>query len=97
MNSRLLAVSCTALLATANAQSGVPLALEPCVELTPAIARAKSFVLHPVLTGAAMHEHVERALQLPWQRTLDAAQAEARRRDRPILWVQALGDLEGFA
>ena len=93
-----LPVLCAALCATAGAQSGVPRAMDACSVLTPAEAEVKAFVLHPVLGGAELQRRIERVLQvLSWQRTLADARAEAQRRSRPILWVQSLGDLEGFA
>jgi hypothetical protein len=93
-----LALSCTvAMTGTATGQSGVPHALDACAELQPAEAQAKLFVLHPVLGGAELQRRVERVQQLPWQRTLAEARGEALRRGRPVLWLQSLGDLEGFA
>jgi hypothetical protein len=93
-----LAVSCTvAMAAAAIGQCGVPHALDACVELQPAEVRAKLFVLNPLLGGAELQRRVERVQQLPWQHSLDGARDEALRRGRPLLWVQSLGDLEGFA
>ena len=80
------------------AQSGVPLTLEPCVEMTPAEAHAREFVLHPLIAGCEMVHRTERVLrELDWKHDLAAACAESARRNRPIFWVQALGDLDGFA
>ena len=36
------------------------------------------------------------ARQLHWHRTLKSAVREARAADKPILWVQALGNLTGY-
>jgi len=95
------AVQLTALCALATAasgQSGVPLAMDACTELRPAEAQAKAFVLHPLLRGAELQRRIERSMrELAWQPTLAAARTEALRRSRPILWLQALGELEGFA
>lgn len=92
------ALCAMALAGAAAGQSGVPWAMDACMELRPAEAQAKAFVLHPLLRGAELQRRVERATQeLVWQPTLAAARAEALRRGRPILWLQALGELDGFA
>ncbi|MGE3173843.1 MAG: hypothetical protein AB7O97_14560 [Planctomycetota bacterium] len=47
--------------------------------------------------GAVVEERVDRVAALDWQDDLFDARARSAATGRPILWVHALGDLEGFA
>lgn len=47
--------------------------------------------------GATVAKNVERLTsEMRWHRTLGAALAEGRAKGKPVVWIQALGDLEGF-
>ncbi len=48
--------------------------------------------------GKELRARVDKvARKLSWNETLNAAAATARELERPIVWVQALGDVNGFA
>lgn len=49
----------------------------------------------PQLTGKDLADAVGKALALPWHTKLATAQAEAATTGKPILWLQALGTLDG--
>jgi hypothetical protein len=46
--------------------------------------------------GAEVSAAVGKLVRLRWHRALGGAARRARALDKPILWVQALGDLDGF-
>lgn len=49
------------------------------------------------MEGAAVEKAVRRlASELRWHDSLDAALAAARASAKPVLWVQALGELTGY-
>ena len=48
-------------------------------------------------SGTQLRKAVARVRALPWNRTLASAKREAAESGRPILWLQTLGDLSGFA
>lgn len=48
------------------------------------------------LPGEQLQRNVTKLTgELRWHETLAAAQAVARKQNKPILWIQALGDLSG--
>lgn len=51
----------------------------------------------PRLAGKALRKAVRQIAALPWHADLEDAIAAAAASGKPILWLQALGDLEGFA
>ena len=47
--------------------------------------------------GKKLQPRVQRLIQdLHWHKTLAAAKAEAKRTGKPILWIHALGEVDGF-
>lgn len=49
------------------------------------------------IEGKELKTRVDRVLkQLHWNETLEAAAVEACASDKPIVWVQMLGDVDGF-
>ncbi len=47
--------------------------------------------------GKKLQPRVQRLLQdLQWHKTLAAAKAESKRTGKPILWIHALGAIDGF-
>jgi len=51
----------------------------------------------PKLAGRDLKKAVEKVASLRWFDDMPSARAEAAAHNKPILWIQALGDLEGFA
>jgi hypothetical protein len=51
----------------------------------------------PKRMGKDLKKAVARVADLEWKSRLTDARIEAAAQDKPILWLQALGDLEGFA
>lgn len=51
----------------------------------------------PKLAGRDLKKAIDKVASLRWFDDLPSARAEAAARNQPILWIQALGDLEGFA
>ncbi|MBX3463769.1 MAG: hypothetical protein KF830_11405 [Planctomycetes bacterium] len=51
----------------------------------------------PKLAGRPLQWAVAKVLELPWLESLAEARARAAATGRPILWLQALGDLDGHA
>lgn len=49
------------------------------------------------LAGKDLARAIATVTSLPWFDDLDAARLESAATGKPILWLQALGDLEGFA
>jgi hypothetical protein len=50
------------------------------------------------VSGRDVNRGVRKMLsELRWHRDLGGAASEARERQRPILWIQMLGDLRGFS
>lgn len=47
--------------------------------------------------GKDLAANVKKVKALEWGKSLDKVSAEARRSGKPILWLQTLGDLTGFA
>ncbi len=49
------------------------------------------------IPGEQVAQNVSKLTQeLHWHQTLRSALRAARSEDKPVLWVQALGDLQGF-
>lgn len=46
--------------------------------------------------GKEVAPAVRKLLKLRWHKSLRAAAYKARAEDKPILWIQALGDLRGY-
>ncbi len=46
--------------------------------------------------GEVVRHNVDRLLTLAWQNDLAKAKKRAQAEGKPILWIQALGDLDGF-
>ena len=51
----------------------------------------------PKLAGRDLKDAVKKVASLKWHEELGQARAQAAAYNKPILWIQALGDLEGFA
>ena len=51
----------------------------------------------PRLTGKDLKKAVKKVTALQWREKLADAKAESAATGKPILWVQALGELAGFA
>lgn len=51
----------------------------------------------PQIAGKGLADAIANALALPWHTKLATAQAEAATTGKPILWLQALGTLDGRA
>lgn len=51
----------------------------------------------PKLAGKDLKKAVGKVADLKWHGKLGAARADAAASDKPILWLYALGELEGFA
>ncbi|MEE8143399.1 MAG: hypothetical protein V3T77_09890 [Planctomycetota bacterium] len=47
------------------------------------------------LSGTEVRANVNKLLELHWHNDLQLAQQDAQDLGKPILWIQALGDLEG--
>ena len=47
------------------------------------------------MSGTEVRANVSKLLQLDWHKDLQLAQQDAQSQGKPILWIQALGDLEG--
>jgi hypothetical protein len=63
----------------------------------PEVAAARAFQATRV-AGRDLKSSVGRVLgELDWREKLDDARATAAATGKPILWVQALGELDGFA
>ena len=59
------------------------------------LKQAKAFRKLELSEG--LDERVERlTTELTWHESLEAAQVEAKKENKPILWVQALGELRGM-
>jgi hypothetical protein len=48
------------------------------------------------LPGKEVAPAVRRLLKLRWHKSLRDAAYQAKTKNRPILWIQALGDLRGY-
>ena len=64
--------------------------------LTAAQQQARSFQ-RSVTDGRAVKKGVARLRSLVWHKKLKSAYASARRHNKPVLWIQALGSLTGYA
>lgn len=51
----------------------------------------------PKVRGKDLSKAVKMVGKLAWHDRLDEACEEAREQGKPVLWIQGLGDLEGFA
>ncbi len=50
------------------------------------------------VAGHDVYRGVRKVLtELTWHRDLDLAASQAKKQQRPILWLQMLGDLRGFS
>ncbi|MBL8731521.1 MAG: hypothetical protein JNN13_04040 [Planctomycetes bacterium] len=49
------------------------------------------------LAGKDLKRAVKKVAALQWEKKLDVALAKAAATGKPVLWLQALGDLDGFA
>lgn len=49
------------------------------------------------MRGKELAAAVKKLTRLPWFDDLDAARVESAATGKPILWLQALGDIDGFA
>lgn len=79
--------------AMATDANGAPVA--PPVD--PVVAAAREFQQQRVV-GRDLKSSVGRVLgELDWREKLDDARATAAATGKPILWIQALGELDGFA
>ena len=68
-----------------------------CPAPDPAEERARAF-LEKRIAGRDLRKSVDRVLKgLRWHERIDDAKAEAAARGRPLLWIQALGEVDGFA
>jgi hypothetical protein len=65
------------------------------VERAKAVKAAKEFRRLKV-PGKEVAPAVRKLLKLRWHKSLRAAAYQARTEDKPILWIQALGDLRGY-
>jgi hypothetical protein len=87
---------------------GAPAGAMPLVDLTPpanGVACAPAMppmprdpaTEGPQRTGKQLAHAIAAVTALPWHSELDAARVESAATGRPILWLQALGELDGFA
>jgi len=51
----------------------------------------------PQLAGKDLKKAIKKVTALQWHEKLFDAKAESAATGKPILWVQALGELDGFA
>lgn len=51
----------------------------------------------PQVSGRDLARRVEAVTQLEWLDSLDEARLESAATGKPVLWLQGLGDLDGFA
>jgi hypothetical protein len=66
-------------------------------EPDPAEVRARAF-LEKRVAGRDLKKSIDRVLkELHWYEKLDEAKAAAAASERPLLWIQALGEVDGFA
>lgn len=49
------------------------------------------------LAGKELTRAIQQVTQLPWFDDLAAARLESAATGKPVLWLQALGDIDGFA
>lgn len=85
----------------------LPFALSLCALAAPAAAQSPpaagkaetppAVTAVPDVAGAALRQAVARVAALEWFDDLADAKARSASTGKPILWLQALGDLEGFA
>lgn len=59
------------------------------------LAKARSY-RKVKLSGEQVTERVAKLQKLDWQADLDAAYATAKKTGKPILWIHALGTIDGF-
>jgi hypothetical protein len=63
----------------------------------PAEVRAREFLAKRI-EGRDLKKSVDRVLkEVHWYEKLDEARAEAAAQGLPLLWIQALGEVDGFA
>lgn len=91
----LLAGACVGLV-TIAARAQEPLACADVPQDSAALAAAEQFSgLH--LRGKALRKDLVMVTRgLRWHKLLPAATKQARAEDKPIVWIQALGDIKGF-
>jgi hypothetical protein len=65
-------------------------------EPDPAVVRAREFLSKRV-KGKDLKRAVERVRKLRWLEHLYDAKAASAASGKPILWIQSLGDIDGFA
>ncbi len=56
---------------------------------------ARAFQLKRV-SGRTVHKAVRKLRKLTWHSKLERAQKQAQLTNKPIVWIQALGDLKGY-
>lgn len=49
------------------------------------------------ISGGALEDAIEKVAAMPWHDRLTKAKSEAKQLGRPILLLQTLGDIDGFA
>jgi hypothetical protein len=78
------------------AMSGPVMAAAARSEPTPAEVEARAF-RGPRLEGGALQRAIRKVTKaLDWHDDFDEALAAGREQGRPVVWIQALGDLQGF-
>jgi hypothetical protein len=88
-----LALSAVVLSSAATAQT--PLAASDIPKLTRATTQAESF-RRLKLPGSEVRRAVKKTTRLEWKKTLKSAQVAAVKTGKPIVWIHALGTLNGY-
>ena len=73
-----------------SASAPAPLGAPPAPAPDPATTGVKC-------EGRDLRTAVKKVKALEWHKSLDRARADAVKSDKPILWLQTLGDLSGYA
>ena len=59
------------------------------------LRKARSFTHKHRADGDLVAQRVKQLEQLPWQSDLEQAYALAKKADKPVLWIHALGTVDG--
>ena len=90
----LLALSSLALSSRAPAQSPLPASDIPA--LSRAVTKAESFRQLKISGSSVLRAVKMMTRELDWKKTLKSAQREAVKTGKPIVWIHALGVLNGY-
>jgi hypothetical protein len=81
----------------AQERRSVPAAGPAGIMAVPAPQVIDPATVGPQLAGKDLKKAIKKVTALQWHEKLSDAKAESAATGKPILWVQALGELDGFA